>query len=602
LAIAQLFKVATEFRFEIGSALIGASNLEKGVNQVSQAADNALLSFKRLGVGAAVNLSVGSASILGAMGRAIEASERFKSSQIDLSNIIAANRDRLTGPVDDFTSRMEVSRQVLQSLAADARKFSLPQGPFVETTKLLAAQLTSKGLAGSNFQNAIDLSRNFLKSAPTLGVDAGLAQGQLLRAIEGRATRGDTLFNRLAGETQAFKEFAGSAKKFNQLKPDQRLKLLISAMEEFTSQTDEVTARAGLLSNKLRVLRDTFSGLDGILLPLGDVIKGPVLQVITEFTNVADGPLRQVFMNLAEIAKPLAEDFRQVYVNLVQLSAAARDFQRATVALGILGIAAFIPKLLILRTAFKFVIAPLAGFIGSIFKAIPLMTVLGVVFKGLVFVVTKLFAPFFALFTLFQTISRAVAIAQLKDAERLPQLLADFTGLFARFQVAIGNIFSPFTRVIDAIARFISPLFQYTFLLEKSVGPLTAIVQVFENLGRVVLLAQAGLQGIFFAIFQFVENIRSGKIFDLTQGVSDAFNGGIDDFITRNRQALDSGDGVVSNQVTNIGKVEIRNQFRENLQPDRIAFSLKEQLLKTAQAPTTARGRSFNRSATSGAF
>jgi hypothetical protein len=373
-------------------------------------------------------------------------------------------------------------------------------------------------------------------------------------------------------------------------------------MEEFTSQTDEVTARAGLLSNKLRVLRDTFSGLDGILLPLGDVIKGPVLQVITEFTNVADGPLRQVFMNLAEIAKPLAEDFRQVYVNLVQLSAAARDFQRATVALGILGIAAFIPKLLILRTAFKFVIAPLAGFIGSIFKAIPLMTVLGVVFKGLVFVVTKLFAPFLALFTLFQTISRAVAIAQLKDAERLPQLLADFTGLFARFQVAIGNIFSPFTRVIDAIARFISPLFQYTFLLEKSVGPLTAIVQVFENLGRVVLLAQAGLQGIFFAIFQFVENIRSGKIFDLTQGVSDAFNGGIDDFITRNRQALDSGDGVVSNQVTNIGKVEIRNQFRENLQPDRIAFSLKEQLLKTAQAPTTARGRSFNRSATSGAF
>ena len=155
-------------------------------------------------MGAAINLGFGGSSVLGALSKAITASEKFRASQIDLSNIIAANRDKLIGPIDDFNARMSVSEQILKRVAKDARTFSLPQQPFVDTTKLLSAQLVTKGLAGPNFQNAIDLSRNFLKSAPTLGVDAGLAQGQLLRLIEGRATRGDTLFNRLSGETDAF--------------------------------------------------------------------------------------------------------------------------------------------------------------------------------------------------------------------------------------------------------------------------------------------------------------------------------------------------------------------------------------------------------------
>lgn len=602
MAIPQLFKVATEFKFEIGSALIGASNLEAGVNRLSGAADNALLSFQRLGVGAAINLGFGGSSVVGAMSKAINASEKFRASQIDLSNIIAANKDKLIGPIDDFNARMSVSEQILKRVAKDARTFSLPQQPFVETTKLLSAQLVTKGLAGNNFQNAIDLSRNFLKSAPTLGVDPGLAQGQLLRLIEGRGTRGDTLFNRLAGETDAFKQFAGSAKKFNQLKPHKRVEVLITALNQFTSSTDEVSARAQLMGNRLRVLADTFSGLDGILIPLGDVIKRPVLQVIDQFIGVADGPLRQTFVNLAAIAKPLTTDFKGVIVTLMQLRDAARDFSAATTSLGILGILAFVPKLFLLRTAMKFVVVPLTGLVAGFLKVIPFMKIFGILLRGIGFVATKIMVPFLALFTLFQTLSRARAIAKIKDIERLPNLLEKFTGLYARFQLAITNILSPFTRVIDAVANFISPLFQFTFLLEKSVGPVGAIVSLFEKLGQVMVLAQAGLQGIFFAIFQFVDNIKSGKILSLTGGVNDAFNAGINQFIQQNAQALQGPNAPVSNQVTNIGKVEIRNEFRENLEPDRIAFSLKEQLLKTAQAPTTARGRSFNRSAASGAF
>ena len=44
--------------------------------------------------------------------------------------------------------------------------------------------------------------------------------------------------------------------------------------------------------------------------------------------------------------------------------------------------------------------------------------------------------------------------------------------------------------------------------------------------------------------------------------------------------------------VVNVGKVEIRNQFRENLEPDRIAVAIKDTFLKKAQAITDTRFRS----------
>lgn len=44
---------------------------------------------------------------------------------------------------------------------------------------------------------------------------------------------------------------------------------------------------------------------------------------------------------------------------------------------------------------------------------------------------------------------------------------------------------------------------------------------------------------------------------------------------------------VVQANYNNYGKIEIKNQFDENMQPDRIAITMKDQLIRSLQAGTS---------------
>lgn len=602
MAINQLFKVATEFRFEVGSAMVGASNLQDRVDKLSNAADNTLLSFQKMGVGIAASFGLGSGSVLGIIQKSLQVSEKFKDSQLKLSTIFAANKEKFIGPVDSFNSRLAVSEQILKNIAQQAKTFSLPEGQLIEQSSLLAAQLSSKGLAGTNFDNAVNISRDFLKSAPVLGVSPGQAQNQLLNIIEGSATGNNTLFRRLAGETDAFKEFVGQASKFNKLKPAERVEKLTMALRQFTSQSDEVTARTELISNRLLVLKNTITGIDGILKPLGAALTTPISTFIKQVTNQVDGPFRDIFLNLSQTVKILIPDIETLTINLLQLREASRDFSKASTTLGVIGIIGLASKFAFLGRIMRPLIVFGGRAVGFLGGFILNFKTLAVLFRLGAFVVTKLFVPFAALFGLFQIFSRAAAVAKVEDAKALPAILAKFSELANRATNAMAKLFLPFTMVIDAIAKFIAPLFQTSTFLNIVIKPLTTFVDLIDAIGTAMVLATASLQGFFFAIFQFIDNVKSGKIFNLTGGVGDAFRGGIDTFLQDNAQLLQGNEAPISQSVTNIGKVEIKNQFREQLEPDRIAFSLKSQLMKTAQAPTQARGRNFNRGATTAAF
>jgi hypothetical protein len=167
---------------------------------------------------------------------------------------------------------------------------------------------------------------------------------------------------------------------------------------------------------------------------------------------------------------------------------------------------------------------------------------------------------------------------------------------------SISNMFSPITNAIDLIARIISPIFQWSFALETLLTPIELLTQTLELLGTAVLLAQASISGLFNVLFEIIERVKTFGTGGQFDSLKDAFDFGVQGFLNRNADKLGSGQGVISNQVTNIGKVEIKNEFRENQEPDRIAFSLQKQLLKTAQAPTQARGRGFSRGSSGSAF
>jgi hypothetical protein len=56
MSAAKLFQVATEFKFEIGSALLGTKTLQGGVDRLQQSIDGAEIAFKRMSLTAAVSM------------------------------------------------------------------------------------------------------------------------------------------------------------------------------------------------------------------------------------------------------------------------------------------------------------------------------------------------------------------------------------------------------------------------------------------------------------------------------------------------------------------------------------------------------------------
>jgi len=617
MAAPTVFRVLSVFSFETSTAIANANALERSANNLSSAADNALLSFQRLGIGLAAQLGLGQAGILGLLGKAVQASERFNATQLQFANILSANKEAFTGSVDTFNERLLVSQSLLTRISETAEKFALPEGELTEFTKNLSAILAPKGLVGPNFQTALDISRGLLKSAPTLGVSPGLVGGQLLRAIEGAAGTGDPLFRRLVGETAAFSDLRGadSARRFNVLPIQERVERLRDGLLQFGSDADVVSGQISSLSGQFQRIKNILFGLNGILRPIGDAIRGPLIRTLTEIGNRLNTEGRTVARALSAIVEDLLESPRQLIVNLLQLQRLGRDVS-ATGTLFTVGsilvfanaLAALALRIPIVGGALNAILKPL-GVIGTAVEAVAtklfVFTKVTTIFGQITVFLSRIFVPLAAIFGLFQVFSRAIAIAKVRDAEALPRVLAALAPILEKFRLAVAAIISPITRVIDALADFISPLFSQAFLLESIVIPaLTLITDLFEQLGLASVLAQAAFQGLVFTILeagrQIFAAIREFSLEPLSfSGLGDAFVAGAEDIFDKNRRFLSGVAGFdpdiapVANNVVNIGSVTIKQDFKQQIEPDRIAFTVQEQLLDLARNPTQSVNRSF---------
>lgn len=595
--IEQLFHVATEFRFDIGQALLSTKTLQDSVDNLSGAADNALLSFQHLGAGLVAHLGLGSGGLLTILGKAVQISDKFNSSSLSFSNIISSNMKVFGGTIDTFNDRLATSQMIMGNINKVANQFALPSGEMLQMTKVLTPLLAQHGMAGTNFSGSINMAKNVLKSAPNMNLDPAGIQNQLLNAVSGQAHMQGTLFPRLMRETSTFQDaHITSAAQFNAMKPEARIKLLDKALAVFASDTEVLKNRVDSLSGQMTILSNNFSEFGSVLKPIGDAILKPIVMVLKEVNSYIDHEGRQMAKSFGNMISNIFEDPKGLLVNILQMKQLGSDTKKGAKTMGIVEI------VLLLRALKNF--APMAGIgmavqgalvsVGAgliaLVRMIPFLAVFKFVVQGLWFAVSRLLPNMLAAVAIFQTISRAKAIAKVADAKNMLTLAPQFMDLFTRLKVAIENIFMPVGLVIDALAEFISPLFQLSTYGNAALPVLDALVRIMEVLGKVSILAYAGLQGIFFALFQFVSNIASGNIRGAFKGMKTAFEAGKDDVLSRNMNRMNQPGGAATNMVTNIGKVEIRNDFKENQEPDRIAFTLKEQLLKAAKNPTQGRG------------
>jgi len=639
-AAVKAFEVLTEFRFDVGSAVAGSSAMVDSINAISLAADNAMSSVQYMGASFAASMGISlpglGGSLLGFLGMAVSSAEKLNDTAATFANIMSANRDKLTGPIDTFNQRMGISEKIIGRIVDQAAKFGLPEQELLQMTKLITVPLVNKGLAGENFETGIDISRNLLKAAPSMGLHTGEIEGQLMRLMEGAASMGDTLFRRLAQDTDAMSPFAkaGGTKEFNTKDAATRIDLLRKALGQFTADSDVLSARFNSIGNQVQILKDKLTGLRGILIPIGQVIRTTIVGVLLHVNATLETSGRQIGASVAKLMKPFLEDPRKLIVSLLQLRQLGNDIKRTESTLGIGGalmgigwvlskitrIALFAnPIFAMLAMGFSVITDvlgrvnnPVVNLIAKMLKwaliigAIALILAkFGVLGAALVFIFNAVLVPFLILFAIFQLISRAVGIAQLNDAEALPSMVAKITDAALKLSEAVAPLIAPFTEMFDTLAHLIAPLFETSGWISLIADALYLLSDALKVVATVLTYVFAAISGLMEGFLNVAQRIADFSFADILTGKADfqgAFTDGFKEEYSRylskaSLMGKPGEDGSVNNtssHVTNIGKVEVRQDFKENMEPDRIAASFVKVIGELGKNPTQASGRSFS--------
>ena len=170
----------------------------------------------------------------------------------------------------------------------------------------------------------------------------------------------------------------------------------------------------------------------------------------------------------------------------------------------------------------------------------------------------------------------------------------------------MSKLARPFILIFDAVARLIAPLFGVDTTLRPLVGLVEALAGALDTLANVVIGIGATFSGIATLMGEsFAEILRvlSFTPMELIQGkhggfnfeaLSTSFDRGFEEFLEAAfRKPPSREDGVVQ-QTVNVNKIEIANNFKEQQEPDRVAFTIKDQILKAAANPLSGNDSNFS--------
>lgn len=627
----QAFTVLSEFRFDVGSAVVGSETLQNKIHGISDAAAEANSMVKQLGIGFVQNLSGLQGGILGLFGNATMASDKFSQSQLSFASIIDSNMDHLSGNIGTLNDKMLVSKNIMNDIAKDASKFGVPAQELLEMTKGLSAMLVPKGLAGENFGNARSMSRNLLKSAPNLGVHPSEVQGQLLRSIEGSASMGDTLFRRLLSEApEPFKNAkVKDAKGFNALDTAKRFGILNEALAKFANNAGILELRANTLGGTMQRIRDLFVGFNSVLKPLGDVLIPFIVKVLNMAIEWINTKGRILIQTMSNFLKPFLEDPAKLFVQAQQVMDAGKNFKTATQFTGLFILFMHLKELLHFAGRI-----PVVGKAFAWLAELPIMRTLlmgvGGLFRGLWMALSFLwpflkvaiwgiaeFAVGIAAFLIpLQGLSGAIARVKLEVFAWVADNIVSLTQTLQRMNDAMSVFFMPIRDMVQGFEELFFMLLSGTYVMDFAKTSFEEFVGLLEWIAPVFLELYAAFRGLvagmFDVVFRFVENmgiimgnIMDGKFLNLMDGTKNVFAGymqaGAEEFEKVMQRGLNpNANGEVdNNKVSNHNHnydVKMVNNFKEVLQPDRIAYTIVDQLKKAS----TNRTGSKNTSGTAG--
>lgn len=582
----QAFTILTEFKFDVGHAIADSEALSGAVGKIANSAQDAQFAIARMSMSFAGSL-FGGGGVLAALSEASKASDSFANSQISLANSL-----NVTG--DSFANRMLLAEEVMLRLNKQSMEFSLNFKDLVATTKMMAPMLLNMGLAGPDLINATELSRKFLKAAPTLGVDPGLAQGELVRTIGGHASGNDTLFQRLTSETAAMKEFAGQTQKWNALKPDERMKKLSQALGQFSKDTDSLHARIHTLSGQMAQLKNNITNL---LRPIGEAINKPLIAILerlngSEFMAKA----RQVSKHLSKIIGDMISSPERAYADLKTVQAAPSALKTAGKVMGTFGIIegiAWVMGKLGIEIAF---LTPLFEFLaGAIHTVFGSTMNLGMILEGgllgaldmVVIFLSEMIIPILAITAALMFLQRAFAYAYTDGIKRIMEGLPEFTRILSMLSGILSVVLDGVDVFAMALGKILDPTLLFGFINMVDVG--LAILNFFVTTLGLAMMAFQGIAFFFLELISQIKSMLTGGGFHGGQTL-EAANDGMLQMYEKIWGKLDKDEGGTSKSVVNMD-VKMQNNFKEMLEPDRVAFTIRDELLKASRNKTQANGR-----------
>lgn len=593
----QIFTVLTEFRFDVTGAILESEKLQGSVNGISEAANNALNQMRHSAISIVGYMGMAEGGVLGFFVNAIKASEKFGQSQRNLANILLNNKDMYKSI--DFNSSMNLSEKLLDSMGMKAIGFGIDPTALVNQVKQIAPMIMHKGEDPMTLNRSFEISRGLLKSAPTLGIDPQNMGMQLIDMVNGKADGNNTLFNRLVADTNTFKN-AGvkSSKDYNTKKPVEQLDLFQKAITEFGNQTEIVHANMTSLTNQMMNFKSLLVGQFSIFRDIGKVIANVLGKMLFYVNQWLNSQGRSIAQSMAKILEPLIRSPEQLFKNIMQMKALGGDFHLAAQITKIIGALFALESTLVflnlaskipLFTGFMKVLSGLTGnFGGGIVAAMTggggIMSIIGGVIGGIIGVISQVFLP---LLFFFQIISRAFAEIQLQDTKWLADHAAQIATVVEGMASAFRKITAPIMMAMDGMANLIAWFFTFgsgtEYMLEKG----QAITDLFNFIGDVFIHVISLVSGVVEVLIGTLANLSQGQfkgLFANMEGMADA---GYKRVWDQYHDVAKNGEMPVANMTTNIQNLNVNNQFKENAEPDRIAFTIVEQFKKAAMNPTS---------------
>ena len=615
----DLFRIGAEFSFETKLASQNVTALEKGVEKLAKTTDRAVKDVGLLGAKYAFSFSGAQGGMVGVLKTAIDSTELFKNSQLALINVLDANKDKLTGPLDNFNDKMGVANNLLKLNNEEARKFAISSNQLFSGTLLLAETLFPQGLGGINAEGARTLARNALKSARLFGVSEEYAPIGISNIISGGAGIQNPIFRALRNSApEVFKEAGVSdTASFNALNIAKRFDVINKALAKFTKNTELMEKYTRTMGGLIQRIQDLFTGLDSVLRPLASPIYEKIIDFGYYLTDLLNKGLRMAFEDLGKVIESLIEKPKELISNLAVLKNFQKDF----------GIAKITTSLLILFTHLKFLgplLIKISGVIGGTFgKSIEKIGVMlgksGGAFKllsvglGIVFVTLAKWTGVLAVvYSALAGVTKGIAMFKTAFIEGFLNKLnkQENFDLFSRLSIAFERLISPFKTIIDIVAdltfTFLSGVTGIDGKTNQAYNKMLAFADALIFITKPIEVFALGLKTIYGGlklIFQLLSDfikdslsffgIGKGSSFSVGQRFDDFFSFISEDYLRRQNLLDPLGDLKEKPAVIqNFGEVKIALDVGDQ-QVDRIAFTIKEALAEQASNPRQAQGRQF---------